>query len=292
VQGEKSVPKSAVKSLLEYCNEKSRETGASAAEIFKNYLELMKKYADYFFSEPWPEKPDRKSEFDLGEVDQKFVDEGKSYAERVERFTVVCLRRNMSMEGFDSEGFDEDFGFYGKMGCWNCVVPNVSRIREDIERIEEAVRKNEEEMKQEEPSWIVKNMYEHYRRPDVVRGNKMMLVELRLYEEIGGAKDKSCQVENKYRCPYGKKSERLIEDGRLARFIWRHIKWYDYHWNPSPTYRPSVDELKWYHYGEPGIIDVTSYDDIVRAIEDGRLEKIIEEHKRYMKETGRDVWAL
>jgi hypothetical protein len=37
---------------------------------------------------------------------------------------------------------------------------------------------------------------------------------------------------------------------------------------------------------------VTSYDDIIRAIEDGRLDKIINEHMRYMKETDREIWAL
>lgn len=290
MQGEKRIPKSAVKSLLEYCNELSRETGTSAAEIFKNYLEWMKKYADYFFREPWPETRDRR--FELSDGDREFIEGGKNYAEKVERFTVVCLRRNISMEGFDCGGFDNDFKFYGRMWCWDCVVPDAVRLRGDIERIEQAIRNNEEEMKREEPSWIAKEMYEYYKRPDVVRMNKMMLVELRLYEEIGGAKDKSCEVKNKYRCPYRKKSERLIEDGRLAKFIWRQIEWYDHHWNPSPSIRVSADDMKWYHYGDPGIIDVTSYDDIVKAIEDGRLEKIIEEHKRYMKETGREAWAL
>ena len=40
------------------------------------------------------------------------------------------------------------------------------------------------------------------------------------------------------------------------------------------------------------IIDVTNYDDIMRAIDDGRLDKLIDEHTRYMKETGRKIWAL
>ena len=40
------------------------------------------------------------------------------------------------------------------------------------------------------------------------------------------------------------------------------------------------------------MIDVTSYDDVTRAIEDGRLDKITDEHTRYMKETGREVWNL
>ena len=40
------------------------------------------------------------------------------------------------------------------------------------------------------------------------------------------------------------------------------------------------------HFNEPPIIDVTNYDDNVQAIEDGRLDRIIDEHLSYMKETG------
>ena len=49
--------------------------------------------------------------------------------------------------------------------------------------------------------------------------------------------------------------------------------------------------MKWYHYGEPEIINVTSLDDIVKAMEDGRFDKVVEEHERYMKETGRKIYA-
>ena len=51
-------------------------------------------------------------------------------------------------------------------------------------------------------------------------------------------------------------------------------------------------DLKRYHLNEPAIIDVTSYEDIPQAIEDGRLGRIIDEHTRYMKETGREIRAL
>jgi len=292
VASDKRIPKSAVKSLIEYCSEKSKETGISAAEMLKNYLKLMKRYADYFFREPWPEKPCKEFKLDLGEAERKFIGRGKSYGEKVDRFTLVCLRRNISMEGFDAQGFEEDFKFYGSIECWDCAVPDAVRLREDIERVENAVRKNEEEMKQENPSWMVKEMYEYYRRPDVVRRNKMMVVELRLYEEIGRAEGKNCKVKNKYRCPYGELSEQLIEHGGVAKAIWREVEWYDTHWNPSPGFRPSAEEMKWYHYDEPGIIDVTSYDDIIKAIENGRFEKIVTEHRRYLKETARETQKL
>ena len=48
--------------------------------------------------------------------------------------------------------------------------------------------------------------------------------------------------------------------------------------------RPSAQDLKWYYYDEPSILDVTNYEDILEAIEDGRMERIIEERKKYEKE--------
>jgi len=189
------------------------------------------------------------------------------------------------LQGFDAESFDVDFKFYGNRECWDCAVPDAVRLREDIRRIEEAIRKCEEEVKQEEPSWIATRMWEYYKRPIVVRGNKMMYVELKLYEEMGGVKGKSCEVKNKYRCPYAEGSEQLIKDGMLVKALWRLVEWYDDHWNPSQSYRPSATDMKWYHYDEPSIIDVTSYEDVLKAVEDGRLEKIMKERERYEKET-------
>ena len=57
------------------------------------------------------------------------------------------------------------------------------------------------------------------------------------------------------------------------------------------AYFPAL-EMKWYHFNQPPIIDVTNYDDIIRALEDGQLDKIIDEHLRYMKETKREVWNI
>jgi len=50
--------------------------------------------------------------------------------------------------------------------------------------------------------------------------------------------------------------------------------------------------LKWYHYDEPSIIDVTSLDGIIKATEDGKFHRIIEEHERYINENNREIWAL
>jgi hypothetical protein len=40
------------------------------------------------------------------------------------------------------------------------------------------------------------------------------------------------------------------------------------------------------------MIDVTSFDDITQAIADGRLDRIMDKHMRYMKVTGREIWNL
>ena len=283
--GEKKIPKAAVKPLIEHCKKLSGETGKPEAQVFKELLELTKKYADYFFSARWPEKLDKQLEF--SDADLEFIQSSGGYGEEFERFTVACLKRNISLEGFDADGFNGDFEFHGNRFCWNCVVTDASRLREEIKRLEEDVKKNEDEMKTKEPSYMTRRMYEFNRRPDVVRRDKMTYVELRLYEELGLAEGKGCEVKNKYKCPYGEESKELIEWGSLARFIWRQIQWYDTHWNPSQGFQPAASEMKWYHYGEPSVIDVTSYDDVLNAATDGRLEKVIEERKKYEQENER-----
>ena len=280
--GERKIPKEAAKALAEFSQKLSVQTGKTAAQIFKEFLELMKKYGDYFFSEPWPKKLDK--HFEVDDADYDFVNGAKNYSEERERFIVLCLKRNISLEGFNSEGFEEDFDWYGKAACWDCAVPDAVWLREHIKKLEETIRKNDEEMKSPKPPWIVRKMDMYYRKPNVVRENKMKHVKLRLYEKLGLAEGKSCDVNNKYKCPYGKQADELIENGRIAKFIWDIVWWYDFHWNPSDTFRPSANDMKWYHYGEPSIIDVTDYNDILRAVEDGRLERIIEERKRYKSE--------
>ncbi|MCW4007332.1 MAG: hypothetical protein NWF09_01385 [Candidatus Bathyarchaeota archaeon] len=277
MSGERKIPKAAVKPLAEYCQKLSGETGQAAAEIFREFLELMRKYSGYFFQKPWPEKLDK--EFEPGTEDLEFIDASKDYSEERERFIVMCLRRNMSLEGFDAVGFEDDFNRYGRVACLGCVVPEAARVKELIKQVEESVKKNEEEVRQANPSWVAEVMNEYYKRPEVVRRNKMLLVELRLYEEIGLSAGKSCEVRNKYKCPYGEGSKELIENGQIAKFIWNVVWWYDLHWNPVLGYVPPASDRKWHHYGEPSIIDVTDYDDILKAIEDGRLNRIIEEQR-------------
>jgi len=287
MEEERKIPKSTVKPLLEYCEKASKEAKVSAAELFGYYLELMKKYDDYFFAKPWSEKPEKPlrldDPFDFAEEDRLFIDAGKSYVDECERFTIVCLRRNISLAGFDSEGFVSDFDFYGKVACYGCVVPHVTWLRSQVARVEEYGRKLEEEMKQK-PSSFTMELYEYNKSPEAVKRNKMLRIELRFLEELGSGEGKSCEVHNKYKCPYKEESKQLIENGRLAQFVWKLVEWYDFHWNRNPSITPSQSEMKWYHYDEPSVIDVTSYEDVLKAIEDGRLKKILREHGRYERE--------
>lgn len=280
----RKIPKSAVKPLAEYCKNVSEETGRPAAEVFREFLELMKKHADYFFGEPWPEKVDKPVWF--SDEDVGFIDGSESYEDSCERFRLVCLRRNMSMEGFDSEGFTWDFEFYGRLGCADCAVLEATGARKKVKRVEEHRREIEGEMRQEEPSWMTKRMSEYLESPDVVKSDGMLHVKLRLYEEMGGAEKKSCEVRNRYRCPYGEKSVKFIKDGGLLKDLWHYVEWYDHYWNPSRGLSLSAQDMKWYHYDEPSILDVTSYEDILEAVKDGRMEKIMREYKKYVEETG------
>ena len=52
--------------------------------------------------------------------------------------------------------------------------------------------------------------------------------------------------------------------------------------NTSPM--PRIDLTR--QASERPNLDMASYDDITRAIKDGGLDRIIDEHLRYMKEAG------
>lgn len=84
----------------------------------------------------------------------------------------------------------------------------------------------------------------------------------------------------------------LQKDGHDAYRLRSHTEWYDRRWNRDPTYTPAASELEWYHYDEPPIIAVTTFDDTTRAVTDGRLETIIREHTPYMEENDREIGAL
>jgi len=57
---------------------------------------------------------------------------------------VEVLKRNISLEGFNAEGFEENFNWFGKLACWHCVVPEAVWLRDHIKKLKEAIRRNEE----------------------------------------------------------------------------------------------------------------------------------------------------
>ena len=165
---------------------------------------------------------------------------------------------------------------YGSEICWSCAIFQAQHAKKEVE--------SNTEYWAEEIGKLSKEM-----RLGVERNEALRDVEWRVYNELGEANNRTCKVLNYFKCPYGNERRDLIENGSLASEIWENIKWYDQHWNKDNVHKAPESESKWYHYGEPEIINVTSLDDIVKALEDGRFEKIIEEHEQYMKETRRKI---
>jgi hypothetical protein len=184
---------------------------------------------------------------------------------------------------------DSEFEFLRKLACSDRAVPEAVWLGQETKRVEQYRREIEEKMKLENPSWVIRELFEHNNRPDVVKADRMNLVELRVLEDGGGAEGKTCTVRNGYNCPYGEESKRLIKEGGTTKFLWKLVQWYDEHWNRSSSFRPSSNEAKWCPYDEPSFPDVTSYDDILKAIENGRMEKILEEYKKYKGNKSQSV---
>jgi len=169
----------------------------------------------------------------------------------------------------------------GRWRCFACVVRRASQLRMEVERRLKHMDKE-------------KRFYESlspWKRQELERLDRLKVTEYRLYNELGEAHDRVCPLdENKmdfFKCPFGEEeAEKLVEDGRLINWLWRHLEWYnEHHWRSS-TYKPPSSEMKWYHYDETPIVDPADYDDVLRAIDDGRIEKVVEEHEAYMKEKG------
>ena len=148
----KKLPKRAVKPLLQYCVELSEESGKPTKQIFKKYLELMEKHKEYFFKKRWPET--RKTQLGLGKENWTFIEAGKDMEDRLERFTLVCFKRNISTEGFDVDGFKENFKYYGGRECRRCSVPKAMTLRENTELLKNQWKERWEDLKREKPSWI------------------------------------------------------------------------------------------------------------------------------------------
>ena len=124
----KKIPKKAIEPLMRYCESLSEGSEKIAAEFFREYLELMNKYADYFFSEPWPKKYDYEKATTFTDEDIAFLTEGKR-GEAAERFTVMLFKKNMNLES----GFLELFGLY-----WTNKAFHERFIRPSYKPVQEA----------------------------------------------------------------------------------------------------------------------------------------------------------
>jgi hypothetical protein len=177
---------------------------------------------------------------------------------------------------------------YGQLLCISCPIKQAQDVRREIDRDHQHWQEQGGDNAKEE--WY-KELGElkakPFRKADATRR-----VHWRIFNDLAGAKDRTCETINYFHCPYKDEGNQMLKVGYEAWRLWRHVEWYDDHWNRSTTSTPAASDMKWYHWNEPPIIDVTNYDDITRAIEDGRLDKIIQEHERYMKETHSEISAL
>jgi len=124
----RKIPKTAIEPLMRHCEFLSKESDQTAEEIFKEYLELMNKYADYFFSEPWPKKYDYEKATTFTDEDIEFLTEGEK-EEGADRFTAMLLKKNINLE----HGFMELFGPF-----WTRQAFHKEFIRPTYEPVQEA----------------------------------------------------------------------------------------------------------------------------------------------------------
>jgi hypothetical protein len=248
----------------------------------------MKKHGDYFFSSPWPPRHVPNTSIGLTDLEYEFIDGSGSYDEEIERFTIVLLQRNLSLEGFNVECFESEFDFYGRMACRFCGVPEAVWLREYTKKLDETIREISEKVISDPKDDFYAKLYAYRKSPECTRSDGMAQVELEFLEAYGGTEGKTCIIHNKYLCPYGAKELELIELGKTVDFLWRLVKFYDEHWNASHTRTFPPSDAKWFHWGEVGILDVTNREDILQAMDDGRMDKIAMEYVEYTKEKKKE----
>jgi hypothetical protein len=177
---------------------------------------------------------------------------------------------------------------YGRLLCDHCVIQQAQDAKKEIDREKKYWQDQGGQSAREQ---FYEEAGEIHAR-DFRKTDAMHQVQWRIFNELADAKDRTCDTINYFHCPYKGERNQLVEVGYDAWRLWLHVEWYDEHWNRSLSHTPPASDMRWYHWNEPPIIDVTSYDDIIRAIDDGRLDKIISDHLRYMKETERKIWNL
>lgn len=119
---------------MQTCEMLSKEWDKPASMIFKEFLELMNRYSDYFFSEPWPRKYDYKDATRFSDEDLDFLFECEE-GDFVDRHRTVCLKKNMYLEGF--------MGYFGLF--WTRQAFHERFVRPLYEPVLEAFRSLAEE---------------------------------------------------------------------------------------------------------------------------------------------------
>jgi hypothetical protein len=104
-KAKRKLPRNALEPLLEMCEQYSEKWKKPAMKIFKYFLELMNKYADYFFNKPWPEDFDIAESTTLSDEDMDFLLGGRR-REIYDRYLTICLKKNINIE----DGFMGAFG--------------------------------------------------------------------------------------------------------------------------------------------------------------------------------------
>jgi hypothetical protein len=120
---------------MQQCEWLSKGSEQTAAELFKEYLELMRKYADYFFRAPWPKTYDYEAATTFSEDDLAFLAEGTKEA-AAERFETMLLRKNINLE----HGF---MRLIGPFWTWQAfheqfVRPTYMPVQERFDQLSEA----------------------------------------------------------------------------------------------------------------------------------------------------------
>lgn len=163
----------------------------------------------------------------------------------------------------------------GRWRCFDCVIRRASELRVEVE---ERRRLREEN----------RDFYEREltpeKRVEFERQDRLKVAEYMLYDDVGGVEGRVCAFDEEkrdfFKCPFGDEAEVLVEDGRLVEALWTRLTWYNYHHWEFPEGK------------ETPLVDPADYDDVLKAIDDGRFEKVVEEHEAYMKKTKRPMWAL
>jgi len=148
---------------MQLCEWMSKEGGKPARDIFKRYLGLMNKYADYFFHQPWPRKYDHEEATAFTDEDLEFLHENNE--EFWERFETMCLKKNMYLDGF--------MGYFGMY--WTRQAYYEKFVRPELKPILEAFKVLAE--KNEDAPNVLNKLKEQFHYVQLIHASLIDLLE-------------------------------------------------------------------------------------------------------------------